>query len=258
MSKQNGMIKQIATLGLVLLLGSTISACSSSMQWKEEVKLHDGQVIVAERYYTLGGFAYLDSRERTPLEETVTFNLPDNKSIVWKNDFRDSVPEPNSLNHFRFDVVSGVPYLATYPAGCIAYNKWGRPNPPQVLFKYEGKQWKRITLDELPQGLIGATANVIVGRPASSLLKSFYTAAGVNDKNRPISTPEYKTILREASGIAGGLGSNCPEMIRTGDGGWSGIGWFRRQPTYEACLKYCEREEVTTQNCPCNRLFKGK
>ena len=257
LNRQNGMMKRIATLGLTLLLGSTLSACSSTMQWKEEVKLHDGQVIVAERCYTLGGFAYLDSRERTPLEETVTFNLPDNKSIVWKNDFRDSVPEPNSLNHFRFDIVNGVPYLATYPAGCISYNKWGRPNPPQVLFKYEDKQWKRITLDELPQELIGTTANVIVGRPASSLLKSFYTVAGVNDKNRPISTPEYKTILRKASGIAGGPGSGCGELIRVKDG-WEGTGFFSGQPSIEACLKYCERKEVSTRNCPCNRFFKGE
>ncbi len=211
MSKQNEIMKRLAKLGLVLLLGSTISACSSSMRWKEEVKLHDGKVIMSERNYNLGGFAYLDSSERTPLNETVTFNLPDNKSVVWKNDFRDSVPEPNSLNHFRFDVVSGVPYLATYPAGCISYNKWGRPNPPQVLFKYEDKQWKRITLDELPQVLIDTSANVIVGRPASSLLRSFYTAGQVDAQNRPISTPEYKTILREPVRTADSVVA-CPDF----------------------------------------------
>ena len=180
------------------MLGLTISACSHTMKWKEEVKLHDGQVIVSERHYNLSGYAYLDSSERTPLDETVTFNLPGtNKKIIWKNDFSDAVPEPNSLNHFRFDIVNGIPYLATYPAGCIAYNKWGRPNPPQVLFKYQNDQWQRITLAELPPELIGTTANVIVGRPASSLLKSFYTVEGVNAKNYPISTPEYRTILRE-------------------------------------------------------------
>ncbi|HLP98712.1 MAG TPA: hypothetical protein VK149_09730 [Sideroxyarcus sp.] len=190
------LLQRIARLGLLLSLLPTISACSS-MHWKEEVKLLDGQVIVSERTYNLAGYAYLDSHERTPLDETVTFRLPNGKSIVWKNDFRDSEPEPNSLNHFRFDLVNGVPYLATYPAGCIAYNKWGRPNPPQVLFRYENEQWKRITLNELPQELIGASANVIVGRPAQSLLQSFYTVEGVNAKNYYVRTPEYMTILRE-------------------------------------------------------------
>lgn len=192
-------LKQIVNIAMILMMGVSMSACSGSMSWKEEVKLHDGQVIISERYYNLAGFAYLDSSERTPLDETVTFTLPGtNKKITWKNDFRDSVPEQNSLNHFRFDIVNSVPYLATYPAGCISYNKWGRPNPPQILFKYAGDQWKRITLAELPPELIGMTANVIVGRPASSLLKSFYAVADVNAKNAPISTVEYKTILREA------------------------------------------------------------
>ena len=249
------MMKQIAKLGLLLIMVGSMSACSSTMRWKEEVKLHDGQVIVSERYYNLDGYAYLDSSERTALNETVTFNLPGtDKKIIWKNDFSDKVPEQNSLNHFRFDIVNGMPYLATYPAGCIAYSKWGMPNPPQVLFKYEGDQWKRITLAELPPELIGATANVIVGRPASSLLQSFYTVKGVDDKNYYISTPEYKTILREPISKAW----DCGEMVYDGHGGWSGIGWFRRQPSIEACLKYCEREKLPAQYCPCNKLFKGK
>jgi len=255
MITNNGMMKRIVKLGMLLMLGASISACSSTMRWKEEVKLHDGQVIVSERSYNLGGYAYLDSSERTPLDETVTFNLPNSKSIVWRNDFRDSVPEPNSLNHFRFDIVNGVPYLATYPAGCIAYNKWGRPNPPQVFFRYANDQWQRIMLDELPPQLIGYSANVIVGRPASSLLKPFYTAGQVDAKNRPISTTEYKTILREP---IPNMGSGCGEMVYDGNGGWIGIGWFRKQPSYEACLKYCEREKMTAQYCPCATLFKGE
>ena len=187
----------------------------------------------------------------------MTFNLSGtDKKIIWKNDFSDSVPEQNSLNHFRFDIVNGVPYLATYPAGCIAYNKWGRPNPPQVLFKYEGDQWNRITLAELPPELIGATANVIVGRPASSLLKSFYTVKGVDDKNYYISTPEYKTILREALPNAG---KSCPAMISYGkSGGWIGLDWFTDQPSLEACLKFCDRKKISAETCPCNSIFKEK
>lgn len=213
MSKQNGMMKRLTKLGLILLLGSTISACSSSMRWKEEVKLHDGQIVIEERYVKLGGYLYLDSTERTSLDETATFIMPKTqKRIVWKSDFRDSEPEPNSLNMIRFDVVNGTPYLATYPAGCISYNKWGRPNPPQVFFKYASDQWQRIMPDELPSQLIGYSANVIVGTPASSLLKSFYTVKGVNEKNYYISTPEYKTILREPVPKGSDSVVRCPDF----------------------------------------------
>ena len=188
-----------------------------TMRWKEEVLLHDGSKIIAERHYNLGGYPAIESQERAALDVTVSFNLPGtNKKIVWKNDFRDSEPEPNSLNLIRLDVVKGVPYIATYPAGCIAYNKWGRPNPPQVLFKYEGEQWKRITVAELPTELVNAQANVIVGRPAAKLLKSFYTVEGVTKENYDIHAPEYKTILREAVKNGSGV-TSCP--IPTGPDG---------------------------------------
>ncbi len=195
-------LKRITVLGLLLMMGVSMNADAGlfghTMSWKEEVRLHDGQVIVAERFYNLGGYPTLESQERAVIDVTATFSLPGtNKKIIWKTDYSNSRPEPNSLNLIRFDVVKGVPYIAAYPAGCIAYNKWGRPNPPQVLLKYENEQWRRITLAEFPAELINAQANVIVGRPASKLLKPFYTVEGVNAENREIDEGPYKTILRE-------------------------------------------------------------
>jgi len=212
MRTQHGILKPIMKLGLFLMMGVSMSACSATMSWNEEVLLHDGNRVISERSYNLGGYPGFDAHERVPLDVTVTFGLPGtNKKIIWKNDFRDSEPEPNSLNLIRFDVVNGVPYIATYPAGCIAYNKWGRPNPPQILFKYAGEQWQRIALAELPPELIGTHANVIVGRPATSLLKPYYTVEGVDAKNAPISTPEYKTILREAVKNSDDV-TSCPDF----------------------------------------------
>jgi len=215
-SKPLLMLRVCKTIGLILILGVSMSACAGlsghTMSWKEEVKLHDGQVIISERFYNLGGYPGLESHNRMALDQVITFSLPGtNKRIIWKNDFRDSVPEPNSLNLIRFDVVKSVPYIATYPAGCISYNKWGRPNPPQILFKYEDDQWKRITLAELPPELIGTSANVIVGRPDVRIAESFYTVEGVNRVNHDISTPEYKTILREPVKSADSVVS-CPDF----------------------------------------------
>ena len=249
-------LKQIVRLGLLLLTGGSMSACSATMSWKEEVLLNDGSRVISERFYNLGSFPGFDAHERVPLDETVTFSWPGtNKEIVWKSDFRDSDPEPNSLNLIRFDVVSGVPYIATYPAGCIAYNKWGRPNPPQILFKYAGDQWQRIALEELPPELIGARANVIVGRPATSLLKSFYHVEDVDAKNAPIGTPEYKAILGEA---VKGAGSTCMKIDYYGKAGWLSPDWFTNQPTLDACLKFCDRKKIGAESCPCNSIFKRK
>jgi hypothetical protein len=209
----NGMMKQLTKLGLLLMMGVSMSACSETMSWKEEVLLHDGQIIVVERFYNLGGKPTLESRERAALDETVTFSLPGtNKKIIWKTDFRDSQPEQNSLNLLLLDIVKGVPYIATYPAGCIAYNKWKRPNPPYILFKYEGNEWKRISLAEFPAELV--KTNVIVGRPPTDLLKSHYTVEQVNERNYYLEN-EHKTILRKP--VKDWVG--CPELVRV-EGGW--------------------------------------
>jgi len=40
-----------------------------------------------------------------------------------------------------------------------SYNKWGRPNPPYVVFKYNGKDWQRVSLTELPDEI--KTPNLI-------------------------------------------------------------------------------------------------
>ena len=48
------------------------------------------------------------------------------------------------------DIRQGGAYIVANNMGCLSYNKWGRPNPPYVVFKYEGKEWKRIPVHELP------------------------------------------------------------------------------------------------------------
>jgi len=193
-------MKRIVKLGLLLLVVMSMSACTGliprSMSWKEEVKLQDGQIIVVDRHYKLGGYPAIESRERAALNQTVTFRLPGtNKKIIWQTDFRDSQPEPNSLGALLLDVVDGVPYLATSPAGCIAYNKWGRPNPPYVLYKYVNDEWQRISMKEFPAVLVHAN---LIGKPASSLLKSYYTVGEAKAQRENGNISDYaKTILRE-------------------------------------------------------------
>jgi len=253
------MTRPFVAIGLFLMLGASMSASAgwfgNSKGWKEEVLLHDGRVLLVERSFNLGGFPTLDARERRLLDETITFTLPGtSKAVSWKTEFDNRVPERNSLGPLLLDIVESIPYLATIPAGCIAYNKWGRPTPPYVLFKYVNDAWQQITLQEFPAQLVEAN---LMNMPASSQLKPYYDVAAVKAKLADGNIDAYaKTILRVPTPSAGGPGGNCGEMIRTGDGGWDGIGWFRKQPSIDACLKYCERKEVSAQDCPCDRFFK--
>lgn len=202
MRTHHGMLKRIVKLGLILMMGVSMSACSKG--WKEEVQLHDGQVLLIERSYNLGGYPTLDARERRLLDETITFTLPESKQkVVWKTDFDDRSSESNSLGSLLLDIVGGVPYLATSPAGCIAYNKWGRPNPPYILFKYVNDVWQQIPLKEFPAELVQAN---LMNMPASSQLKPYYDVAAVKAKLADGNISDYaKTILREP--VKGGITS---------------------------------------------------
>ncbi len=214
MSIHQIILQRLTKLGLLLMMGVSMSGCSNTMEWKEEVKLNDGRVMVVERLFNLGGYLTLDARERTPLDETITFILPDsNKKILWKTEFNDRVPELNSLSPLLLDVVGGIPYLATSPAGCVAYNKWGRPNPPYVLYKYVNDEWHRIPLKEFPTVLVHSN---LIGRPASSLLKPYYTVEAAKAEREDGNISDYaKTILREAvkggDGITSCMDFNSPQ-----------------------------------------------
>jgi hypothetical protein len=198
-----------------LMMGASITARAGlfghSMGWKEEVVLHDGQVIVVERFYNLGGDPAIDSHNRSPLDQTLTFTLPgSNKIISWKTEYRDELPEPNALGPLLLDMVGGIPYLATSPAGCISYNKWGRPNPPYILFKYVSDEWKRIPLEEIPAELVRAN---LMSKPDSRTLKSYYTVEQVKEQmsGRRIAA-EARTILRGALPQAR-INQMCMEMV---------------------------------------------
>ena len=224
-SKQTKM-KRLTQLAMLFMLGVSMSAGAGlfglgGKSWKEEVLLHDGKKIIVERSEQLGGRPTLESRERQTLSQSITFTVPETgQQVTWEMSFRNDVPEPNSVNVIALDIVNGTPYIGGYPAGCIAYNKWKRPNPPQILFKYEDSQWKRVTLEEFPTQLI--QANVIVGGPPAEGLKSFYTVEQVNKENHDIHQSEYKTILRESLPTAR-INEMCEERVFY-KGAWVGPG----------------------------------
>jgi len=52
----------------------------------------------------------------------------------------DRLPKPTTRAQLvedliAFDIIKGVPYIATRPAGCIAYNKWQRPRSASSAFQ---------------------------------------------------------------------------------------------------------------------------
>lgn len=235
--KFNVRIKRIINLGLLFVIGISINACAgvtgpndTTTSWKEEVVLHDGKIVVVERLFHLGEYPTADSHNRSPLDQILTFTLPEtNRKISWTTEYKNQSPEPNSLGPLLLDVVDGVPYLATSPAGCIAYNKWERPNPPYVVFKYVNDIWKRIPLEEFPAALVKAN---LMSKPDSRGIKSYYTVEQVREQMSGRNIASYaKTILREP--VYGGI-TSCEELVYY-KCGWGAPGEFNRKYFERTC-----------------------
>lgn len=170
------------------------------VSWKEEVLLHDGRKIIVKRSQSYGGRR--EAGQDPPIKEhVVTFQLPgSDKSIKWISEFSQDVGRAN-FNLLALHVLNTTPYVVAIPNLCLAYSKWGHPNPPYVVFRYDGAAWQRIALTELPRPF--TTINVIVDVRSEedierAAVKLGYVPANtIKELNGSLTQPEYKDILRE-------------------------------------------------------------
>lgn len=207
-------LQRIARLGLILMMGISMGACSDS--WKEEVLLHDGGTIVVKRSQSYGGRHEI-GQPSPIIEHTISFALPgSNKTIKWTSE-NDEELGRTSFNLLALHIMNGVPYVVAEPNLCLSYNKWGRPNPPYLFFKYDGKDWQRIQLTELP--IEFKTFNVVIylgSHDVEQMVgKGLISVEEVKKRNSVLKQPEYKSILREPIKPGSyGSGENCEELIR--------------------------------------------
>jgi hypothetical protein len=210
-------LKRITKLGLIFMMGASMNTNAGLFgfggdSWKEEVLLHDGQKIIVKRSQSYGGRHEVG--QSSPIKEhTISFTLPNsNKTIKWTSEYSDDVGRAN-FNLLALHILNGTPYVVADPNLCLSYNKWGRPNPPYVLFKYDGNAWQRIQMSELP--LEFKTINVsldIRGRQVEELVEmGKVSAEQIKQRNAHTEIPQFKTILREAYPGAGG---GCEVLIK--------------------------------------------
>lgn len=258
MDKSRGVLCRVQALCLIVILGACASVSAGFLgfggdSWKEEVLLHDGSKMVVERMVERGGRHEIGQKPPYK-EQSLSFVFPGtNQTIKWEDHYGEDIGTANFLP-MALDVSGGTPYLVVHPMGCLSYNKWGRPNPPYVIFRYQEKEWGRIPLSALPADI--TRPNLIFSMPdveVERLGTRFVSSEKIRQLITGYQSPEYKAILREP---VEGLGRQCGEMVYAGKSRWIGKGWFRDQPSRSACLKYCEKEKVPIQYCPCAALFR--
>lgn len=201
--RQNSELKVRATalLHCAQVLGAltfslSLGACSGE-SWKEESLQPDGSTIIVTRSVERGGRHEIG--QEPPIKtQSISFNLPgSNEKIIWQDNFSEDLGAASFLPKM-LGVSKGVAYLLASPMGCLAHNKWGRPNPPYVIFKHADKQWVRVDLSELPTefkvpNLVPSNPDVEAKKTGESPVSAKTIASMVSEYQQP----EFKAILRE-------------------------------------------------------------
>lgn len=258
--KQEHWVKVLKTIGMVLTLGSSLNANAGLFgiggdSWKEEVLLHDGQKIVVQRTQSYGGRS--EPGQSGPIKEhTIRFMLPGaSQTITWTSEFGEDLGRTN-FNLLAVHVLDGTPYVVAEPNLCQSYNKWGRPNPPYVFFKYEVDAWQRVTLEQFPAEF--KTINVAhntLGRDAQTLVGMGLVPLKKIEEMNVSSNPVYQRILREP--LANG-GSSCRIEFTNGKGRWLSADWFSDETSLASCKRLCGMKQFSDETCPCKQFFKGE
>lgn len=205
---------------VILTTGASMNANAGlfglgGTSWKEEVQLHDGSKIVVKRSHAYGGSREV-GQPPSIKEQDITFTLPGTSQvIVWKDEYGKEVGGQNFIL-LALHILNGTPYIVARPNLCRSYNKWGRPNPPYVIFKHDGKEWQRISFSDLPVEFKDTNLSLVYTKDDEKHIagQSTLTAEHVRKSNARIRNPESTSILRDPvkSGTEGSL-VNCEELI---------------------------------------------
>lgn len=209
-----------------------------SASWKEEVQMHDGSKIIVKRSLSYGGRHEVG--QSAPIrEQTIKFDLQvSGKTVSWTSEYSEDIGRAN-FNLLAVHILHDTPFIVAEPNLCLSYNKWGRPNPPYVIFKYDGSTWQRIPMDEFPVEF--KTINVAL-TPKTHEKKltgqGIVSAEMVQQLNSDLKQPHLRSIVRTPL-EPGSLGVSCEMMIdyRCNDVhmGWGAPGDFNKQYFDKKC-----------------------
>jgi len=138
----------------IVIIGLCVSACSEN--WKEEVQLQDGRILVVERELISegGGDEWASNRSGTkPKEYVIRFVNPDQsgKEIEWRSIKKS--PETWPEIPLVLDMASGKPVILSIVAispGCEVYSK----------YVHQDGRWIE---EPLPEQFAQRTTNLLFG-----------------------------------------------------------------------------------------------
>ncbi len=172
-------------LGLILMMGMSMSSCSCDQHWKEEVQLSDGKVIVIERDLITesGGDEWAINRSGSkPKEYRIRFEYPigSGKKIEWISTKID--PQTYPEVPLVFEIEAGQPVVFTIVPLSIAQEVYSE-------YVYKNESWIE---EKLPEQFERRATNLLFGseKDLPSLLK-------LEEKRKRNTGPGYSRSLRQ-------------------------------------------------------------
>ena len=134
-------ILALLAVGIFFLPRMSASA-PTVLDWSEEVKLHDGRIVVIKRHDELGAIGFpLAHRGARKYWQFCYAPM----GIHWKSK-PEYFPE-------TFDIVDGKAYVKVSIGGCELCMLHGYPDTDALYFVWEGSNWKKIDYKDFPKGL---------------------------------------------------------------------------------------------------------
>lgn len=183
---------QVLLIALIVALGATACFGRATYRWKEEVLLHDGQVIVIERSVRTGEVPVEIGQPPGESDYTLSFRMAGGKTVSWE--------AGKSFRPMIFDLHSGTPYVVATGRTSPDYEKHGCPKPPYFIFRYTDGSWQRIDYEQMPKEIRRTNLSASVTQEEESLVAVKRGNMTIDDvkKSQRWLPPQYKEVREDA------------------------------------------------------------
>ena len=176
-------IRLALAVSLLILAGSACSEKSTpqnTFEWKEEILLHDGRKIIAERVDVMGGWAE-PGQSGAPQERRITFPDPDNPAKKYTHRIT------GSSNYLLLDFDKGVPWLIVF----VGPFSTGTDCPigSYETFTFANSDWISTKFSDVPFAI----------RKANMAVDYFSGDSEVRKPRKLLSSTDIQEVIRRTS-----------------------------------------------------------
>lgn len=166
----------------------SLTACGKTIDWKQEVKLHDGRVIVVDRQSNQESMS-IPVRGILESWQQISFIHPaSGERIVWDL--------PKGLGLWMLDIEDGKIWTVLKPQSVADYNNWSCPSPPWIVFRWQAGRWQQVSMGELP-GVLTTPNTLAAAASDNPVSENKFVSVEKFGGYLARLDPEFRTISRE-------------------------------------------------------------